>query len=162
MMAWLQASVVTLFNNHCGIMTPYDVMNFGHRCLRWWFPLQHQAITWINGDILSVGCFGPKNKQNTFEIVICKMAVIEFRLQCVKQWYPWVWFNIKMPSYQYRTSNWGTKTISWLPYVYKGISYTGKMRSLYWIWPLVNCWVYTAYQDYAYGFHFWRFDASQF
>ena len=41
--------------------------------------------------------------------------------------------NIKMWSYQYRKSHCGDKTI-WRPfYLHNGISYTGKMTSLYWI-----------------------------
>ena len=46
---------------------------------------------------------------------------------------PGPWFNIKMKSYQYRKSHSGDKTI-WRPsYLHNGISYTGKMTSLYWI-----------------------------
>ena len=43
------------------------------------------------------------------------------------------WFNIKMSSYQYRKSHCGDKTILRPSYLHKGISYTGKMSSLYWI-----------------------------
>ena len=43
------------------------------------------------------------------------------------------WFNIKMSSYQYRKSHCGDKTIFRLSYLHNGISYTGKMASLYWI-----------------------------
>ena len=46
---------------------------------------------------------------------------------------PGGWFNIKMPSYQYRKPHCGDKTILWLSYLHNGISYTGKMTSLYWI-----------------------------
>ena len=42
-------------------------------------------------------------------------------------------FNIKMTSYQYRKSHCGDKTILRPSYLHNGISYTGKMRSLYWI-----------------------------
>ena len=46
---------------------------------------------------------------------------------------PELWFNIKMTSCQYRESHCGDKTI-WRPsYLHNGISYTGKMTSLYWI-----------------------------
>ena len=41
--------------------------------------------------------------------------------------------NIKMPSYQYRESHCGDKTILRSSYLHNGISYTGKMASLYWI-----------------------------
>ena len=43
------------------------------------------------------------------------------------------WFNKKMPSYQYRKSHCGDKTILRPSYLHNGISYTGKMTSLYWI-----------------------------
>ena len=42
------------------------------------------------------------------------------------------WFNIKM-SYQYRKSHCGDKTVARSSYLHNGISYTGKMTSLYWI-----------------------------
>ena len=43
------------------------------------------------------------------------------------------WFNIKMSSYQYRKSHFGDKTVVRSSYLQNGISYTGKMTSLYWI-----------------------------
>ena len=44
------------------------------------------------------------------------------------------WLNqYKMPSYQYRKSDCGDKTILRPSYLHNGISYTGKMTSLYWI-----------------------------
>ena len=52
------------------------------------------------------------------------------------------WFNIKMPSYQYRKSHCGDKTILRPSYLHSGISYTGKMVSLYWIRaqnPIITC-----------------------
>ena len=48
------------------------------------------------------------------------------------------WFNIKMTSYQYRKSHCGDKTILRPSYLHNGISYTGKMTSLYWIRALVS------------------------
>ena len=45
---------------------------------------------------------------------------------------PWPWFNIKMSSYQYRKSHCGDKTVARLSYFHNGISYTGKITSLYW------------------------------
>ena len=42
-------------------------------------------------------------------------------------------FNIKMPSYQYRKPHCGDKTILRPSNLHNGISYTGKMASLYWI-----------------------------
>ena len=46
--------------------------------------------------------------------------------------------NMKMPSYQYRKSHCGDKTILRSSYLHNGISYTGKMTSLYWIRALVS------------------------
>ena len=40
-------------------------------------------------------------------------------------------FNIKMPSYQYRKSHCGDKTVVRSSYLHNGISYTGKMTFLY-------------------------------
>ena len=48
------------------------------------------------------------------------------------------WFNIKMSSYQYRKSHCGDKTVVRSSYLHNGISYTGKMVSLYWIGTLVT------------------------
>ena len=50
---------------------------------------------------------------------------------------PGPWFNIKMSSYQYRKSHCGNKTVVRSSYLHNGISYTGKMTSLYWFGPLV-------------------------
>ena len=47
------------------------------------------------------------------------------------------WFNIKM-SYQFRKSHCGDKTVIRLSYLHNGISYTGKMASLYWTNPLAD------------------------
>ena len=41
--------------------------------------------------------------------------------------------NIKMSSYPYRKSHCGDKTVIRSYYLHNGISYTGKMSSLYWI-----------------------------
>ena len=51
---------------------------------------------------------------------------------------PGGWFNIKMTSYQYRKSNCGDKTVVRSSYLLNGISYTGKMTSLYWIRALAT------------------------
>ena len=47
------------------------------------------------------------------------------------------WFNIKMSSYQYRKSRCGDKMVIRSFYLHNGISYIGKMASLYWINPQV-------------------------
>ena len=43
------------------------------------------------------------------------------------------WFSIKMPSYQYRKTHCGYKTILRTSYLHNGIFHTCKMTSLYWI-----------------------------
>ena len=48
---------------------------------------------------------------------------------------PGPWFNIKMTSYQYKKSHYGDKTVVRSSYLHNGISYTGKMTSLYWFGP---------------------------
>ena len=53
-------------------------------------------------------------------------------------WAPGAWINIKIPSYQYRKSHCGDKTILRPSYLHNGISNTGKMLSLYWIRALVS------------------------
>ena len=48
------------------------------------------------------------------------------------------WFDIKMPSYQYRKSHCRDKPVIKPSYLHNGISYTGKTASLYWIEALVK------------------------
>ena len=50
---------------------------------------------------------------------------------------PGPWFNIKMSSYQHRKSHCGDKTVVRSSYLHSGISYTGKITSLYWITALI-------------------------
>ena len=52
--------------------------------------------------------------------------------------WPEPWFNKKMSSYQYRKSHCGDKTILRPSYLHNGISYIGKMTSLYWIGALAH------------------------
>ena len=58
-------------------------------------------------------------------------------------------FNIKLTSYQYRKYHCGDKTILRPSYLHNGISYTGKMSSLYWIRALVR------------GIHLWLMDSPR-
>ena len=53
-------------------------------------------------------------------------------------WRPGPWYNIKMSSYQYRKSHCGDKTVVRSSYLHNGISFTGKMTSLYWIGALAS------------------------
>ena len=54
------------------------------------------------------------------------------------RWWPGPRFSIKMTSYQYRKSHCGDKTVVRASYLHSGISYTGKMTSLYWIRTLAT------------------------
>ena len=60
-------------------------------------------------------------------------SVLHMLLTCIMVINPGGWFNIKMSSYQYRKSHYGDKMIIRPSYLHNGISYTGKMSSLYWI-----------------------------
>ena len=51
------------------------------------------------------------------------------------EWYG-PWFNTKMSSYWYRKPHCGDKTVVRSSCLHNGISYTGKITSLYWISPL--------------------------
>ena len=56
------------------------------------------------------------------------------RLAIISRWvHTWPCFNIKMSPYQYRKSHFGDKTVVRSSYFHNGISYTGKLSSLYWI-----------------------------
>ena len=63
------------------------------------------------------------------------------------------WFNIKMSSYQYRESNCGDKTILGPSYLHNGISYTGKMTSLYWFSPLTLISYYNSFMIWRKMYH---------
>ena len=52
------------------------------------------------------------------------------------------WFNTKMPPYSYRKSDCRDKTILLPSYLHIGISYTGKMASLYRIMTLFSVGMY--------------------
>ena len=80
-------------------------------------------------------------KNNNFEAVMTGMlSKSEGKTCCPKVYWgqlrPGGWINIKMSSYQYRKSHCGDKTILRPSYLHNGISYTGKMTSLYWFSPL--------------------------
>ena len=54
-------------------------------------------------------------------------------------YYPGPCFNINMLSHQYRKSHCGDKTVVRSSYLHNGVSYTGKMSSLYWFRALLLC-----------------------
>ena len=101
-----------------------------------WFPSQ--------GASYAVPCHGVTEVptyivRDIFSIIIHYYAPSEKELLPLR---PRLRFNIKMPSFQYRKSHCGDKTVVRSSYLHNGISYTGKMSSLYWIGALVgsNAW----------------------
>ena len=83
-------------------------------------------IVWQILDIVNFMCF-----------ILCVICYY-FGGKChtIRQLGPW--FNINMPSCQYRKSHCWDKTIVRPSYFHNGISYTGKMTSLYWIRALTT------------------------
>ena len=69
-------------------------------------------------------------KQFHFDMVI--LSVMCGFLWLIDQYPSGPWFNIKMSSYQCRKSYCGDKMVVRSSYLHNGISYTGKMSSLYW------------------------------
>ena len=69
-----------------------------------------------------------------------------------------------MSSYQYRKSHCGDKTVVRSSYLHNGISYIGKMSSLYWIRALgVMLWLLATYQGIALLWrHNWRVGVSNY
>ena len=53
------------------------------------------------------------------------------------KWDPGPRFNIKVLPYRYRKSHCGDKMVVRSSYLHNGISYTGKIASLYWFSPLI-------------------------
>ena len=94
-------------------------------CMTW--PYNH-INKWMWPGSISVSIF-----KVFFLLSWSKFACKKWRfITCHKQG-PGPWFNIKTSSCQYRKSHCGDKTILRPFYLHNGISYTGKMTSLYWI-----------------------------
>ena len=75
-----------------------------------------------------------ESKGNMFNLIFKETESSQFT--ALKTSGPWL--NIKMSSYQYRKSHCGDKTVVRSSYLHNGISYTGKMSSLYWIGALLT------------------------
>ena len=108
----------------------------------------HQAITWTNADWLPVK-FCSKCTINKMFLKCCLQYCCHFVPAALCQHKnifsgnmteAGSWFNIKMSSYQYRKPHGGDKTVVRSSYLHNGISYTGKMLSLYWIRVLMLLW----------------------
>ena len=114
----------------CCLMAPSHYLN------QWW----HITNGILRHSHVSSKC------NYTFQI-----TAISFRHKWVNSLWPGPWFNMKTISYQYRKSHCGDKTILRPSYLHNGISYTGKMTSLYWIRAQV-----TPYGDMELGQHWLR------
>ena len=109
-------------------------------------PGRRQVIIWPSAGALLIWNFGTTSMK-------CYSKLIYFHSRkCISaKWRPFCSrpnalmprhlqtgprFNIKMSSYRYRKSHCGDKTVVRSSYLHNGISYTGKMTSLYWFSPL--------------------------
>ena len=61
-----------------------------------------------------------------------------YQLVCIIRMGEHPWFNINISSYQQRKSHCGDKTVITLSYLHTGISFIGKMVSLYGICPQIS------------------------
>ena len=96
-----------------------------------WNSIAYQTVPrWMPGeDLIDV-------KSTLFQVMACCLTATSHYLnqRSPRSMNPsGPWFNIKMTSYQYRKSHCGDKTILRPSYLHNGISYTGKITSLYWI-----------------------------
>ena len=81
-----------------------------------------------------------QNTQMLLKMLPQNGALFVPALVCYWGW-PGPWFNIKMTSYQYRKSHCGDKAVVRSSYLHNGVSYTGKMTSLYWTSPQPHWWM---------------------
>ena len=102
------------------------------------------SIPWLQGPVsiwrclTSIGIPSIKIRRSHDRLIFIMEIPISRKTVFILIQGPGPWFNIKMSSYQYRTSNCGDNTMLRPSYLHNGISYTGKMLSLYWIGPLVT------------------------
>ena len=104
-------SFITLIH----ILMQWSLQNFAHAMtavLSW--HMQNLVVIWLPATELQYEF--SKNLNYKFK-------------KSFQQWDPGTRFNIKIPSYQYRKSHCGDKTILWLSW----ICYAGKTISSYWI-----------------------------
>ena len=94
---------------------------------------------YVTENDLTLIVYGASSQEEHCSIII----FVELELRSRSRLWTGPRFNIKITSYQYRKSHCGDKTILRPSYLHNGISYTGKMTSLYWIraldpitWPV--------------------------
>ena len=118
----VRKGLATLFLNVLSWQVPESLSEAGLAQVMAWCWCRQWAITWTSDDHV-VWCPGASTRE--LLVTLCWI--------CAE-----LWFYIKMSSYQYRKSHCGDKTVTRSSYLHNGISYTGKMTSLYWIRALVD------------------------
>ena len=106
-------------------------------------PARRQAVTGISANPLSNGPTR-KKRQFNFDYDSKHFTSKMYSKISSAKWQPLCsgpWFNMKMSSYPYRKSHCGDKTVVRSSYLHNGISYTGKMTSLYWIRAQASTWL---------------------
>ena len=119
-----------------------------------WRPISWQTTIWSESSqrsarnlisialIFSTGPvkYRPESVRN-YDLAPCRWQIIIWTNDDLVHWricaLLWIWFNIKIPSYPYRKSQHGYKTILQLSYLRSGISNTDKTTYLKWIRALV-------------------------
>ena len=120
-----------LFDN---LLTQVNFHNL-YRSLQVWWDQQicADALYWHKHTYWIINSLIPGRCGNNFILKGHREKSIHLASPWLWQSPPGGWFNVKMPSYQYRKSHCGDKRILRPSYLHNGISYTGKMASLYWI-----------------------------
>ena len=114
---------------------------WAHKLFAKWFPVLwdvcvlfdiRSAFALDSGFTLSCNWWRELSVDCKFDS-ITKSGLHEVFLEVHRE--PGPQFSTKMLSYQYRKSHCGDKTVVRSSYLHNGISYTGKMTSLYWFSP---------------------------
>ena len=120
--------------------------NYKKKIQKWHIKSVYPLSSWFHSVRLRVCSIIKANKPDQVtkrqHWIAEASSFCDFHKQCCTEiletrQYPGDWINIKMPSYQYRKSHCGDKTILRPSYLHNGLSYTGKMTSLYWIRALI-------------------------
>ena len=110
--------------------------------LIWPWKQHWRKFLWAIGSTLRVTNRTSDGNREGFEVGF-DWGIIELLYEMFgassRQWEHGPRFHKKMLSYQYRKSHSGDKTVVRSSYLHNGISYTGKMTSLYWIRAMVYC-----------------------
>ena len=102
----------------------------------WWIPL-------TKASDVELWCFLWYAPEQTAEQTIETLVIGDEIMLIMTSLCGEGWFNIKMPSYQYRISHCVDKMILRLSYLHNGIFFTGCMTFLYWIRPWCICQLHT-------------------